>query len=565
MAQQDISIQQLVDKIENNEIRLPEMQRQYVWQSTRVRDLLDSLYRGYPSGTILTWETNEQVATRAFAVDQNVNMPMQYQLLLDGQQRLTSLSAILRGEPVQVRGRKRPIDILFNLEHPDALQFITEVNENDSTDSSAGEDTSEATEDELLERFNKMAFVVHAKKLAVLPHWVSVTKVFKENSDASILKAAGITFMDDPRYDKFTDRLKKLRAIKDYNYRVHILEREKSYEEVTEIFVRVNSLGAKLRSSDLALAQITAKWRDSLKIFQDFERECDQKGFPLDVAILLRNLIAFATGQSKFRAITGLSRNQLEDNWKTSIKGMEYSIDFLKSNVGIESPALLSSNFILIVIALLAHRRNYNFTPDFVAQLRKWVLLANVKGRYSHGSSETLLDQDLTAINQPEDLSILFQRLRTQVGSLDIHARDFENRNSQSGYFKTMFLAFQKDGATDWRDQLKISLKHIGKKHRLQFHHVFPQAVLKRVGADKHNINDICNFSFISERTNRKISDKEPADYLSAIVDKLGEEGLLRQCIPIDRQLWSVDRYQDFLQARRELVAKRMSDFIASD
>jgi len=127
-----------------------------------------------------------------------------------------------------------------------------------------------------------------------------------------------------------------------------------------------------------------------------------------------------------------------------------------------------------------------------------------------------------------------------------------------------MFLAFQKDGATDWCDQLKISLKHTGKKHRLQFHHVFQQAVLKRVGVDKHSINDICKFSFISERTNRKISDKESADYLSAIVDKLGEEGLLRQCIPIDRQLWSVDRYQDFLQARRELVAKRMSDFIAS-
>ena len=564
MAQQDISIRQLVDKIENNEIRLPEMQRQYVWQSTRVRDLLDSLYRGYPSGTILTWETDEQVATREFAIDQNIEMPKQYQLLLDGQQRLTSLSAILRGKPVQVRGRKRPIDILFNLEHPDALQFITEVNENDSMDSSAGEDTSEATEDELLERFNKMAFVVDLKKLAVLPHWVSVTQVFTENSDASILKAAGITSMDDLRYDKFTDRLKKLRAIKDYNYRVHILEREKSYEEVTEIFVRVNSLGAKLRSSDLALAQITAKWRDSLKIFQDFEQECDQKGFPLDVAILLRNLVAFATGQSKFRAVTGLSRNQLENSWKTSIEGMQYSISFLKSNVGLESPALLSSNFILIVIALLAHRRNYNFTPDFAAQLRKWVLLANVKGRYSHGSSETLLDQDLTAINQQEDLSILFQRLRAQVGSLDIHARDFENRNSQSGYFKTMFLAFQKDGATDWRDQLKISLKHTGKKHSLQFHHVFPQAFLKRVGADKHSINDICNFSFISGRTNRKISDKEPADYLPAIVDEFGEEALLRQCIPIDQQLWSVDRYQDFLQERRELVAKRMSDFVTS-
>lgn len=131
MAQQDIPIKELVSKIERGEIRLPEMQRQYVWQSTRVRDLLDSLYRGYPSGTILTWETDEGVATRDFAVDQDSMDATRFQLLLDGQQRLTSLSAILRGKHVFVKGRKRPIDILFNLDHPNELQFITEVQEDD--------------------------------------------------------------------------------------------------------------------------------------------------------------------------------------------------------------------------------------------------------------------------------------------------------------------------------------------------------------------------------------------------------------------------------------------------
>ncbi|WP_084397068.1 MULTISPECIES: DUF262 domain-containing protein [Hyphomonadaceae] len=246
MAQQDIPIKELVAKIERGEIRLPEMQRQYVWQSTRVRDLLDSLYRGYPSGTILTWETDEGVATREFAVDQATTDTGRFQLLLDGQQRLTSLSAILRGQPVHVRGRKRPIDILFNLDHPDDLQFITEVNENDDTDDDDTEDSADASEDELLQRFDKMAFVVHSKKLAAKPHWVSVTGVFKESSDTPFLKAAGVTSMDDPRYDKYTSRLKQLRAIRDYGYRVHVLERDKSYEEVTEIFVRVNSLGAKL-------------------------------------------------------------------------------------------------------------------------------------------------------------------------------------------------------------------------------------------------------------------------------------------------------------------------------
>src|SRR5688572_28074354 len=91
----------LVEMIKNGELSLPEMQRRYVWPETRVRDLLDSLYRGYPSGTILVWETDQEMPTRELAVSQTANPFKGHKMLLDGQQRLTSLSAILRGEPVR--------------------------------------------------------------------------------------------------------------------------------------------------------------------------------------------------------------------------------------------------------------------------------------------------------------------------------------------------------------------------------------------------------------------------------------------------------------------------------
>src|SRR5579864_9289807 len=105
------------------------MQRRYVWRSTRVRDLLDSLYRGYPSGAILLWETDEDVPLQEMAVSQRANPYQSTRLLLDGQQRLTSLSAVIHGQPVKVRGRRKPIELLFNLNHPDDLAVITEVNE----------------------------------------------------------------------------------------------------------------------------------------------------------------------------------------------------------------------------------------------------------------------------------------------------------------------------------------------------------------------------------------------------------------------------------------------------
>src|SRR6187200_1684207 len=119
MSKVDISVGELVDMINQGELRLPELQRRYVWPATRVRDLLDSLYRGYPSGTILVWETDREMPSRDLDIGQEKGAFGGHRLLLDGQQRLTSMSAVVRGLPVEVRGRKRPIDILFNLDHPD--------------------------------------------------------------------------------------------------------------------------------------------------------------------------------------------------------------------------------------------------------------------------------------------------------------------------------------------------------------------------------------------------------------------------------------------------------------
>ena len=169
MAKTEASVEELVGMIERGELRLPEMQRRYVWRSTRVRDLLDSLYRGYPSGAILLWETDETVPLQEFGVEQQENPYQSKRLLLDGQQRLTSLSAVIRGAPVSVRGRKRPMELLFNLEHPDELPFVTEVHEDNDDDEDLTEDTADSTEDELQRRFNKMTFVVATRKLASLP------------------------------------------------------------------------------------------------------------------------------------------------------------------------------------------------------------------------------------------------------------------------------------------------------------------------------------------------------------------------------------------------------------
>jgi len=563
MAKAEATVEELVGMIERGELRLPEMQRQYVWQSTRVRDLMDSLYRGYPSGAILLWETDESVPLRDFSVAQKDNPYQTTRLLLDGQQRLTSLSAVIRGEAVQVRHRKRPIELLFNLEHPDKLAFVTEVDEDSDRDDDAPEsDEEDASEDELMARLNRRAFVVGTRKLEALPHWIKVSEVFKSEGDTAILKAAGVTSLDDPRMERYSKRIARLRGIRKYVYRMDVLERSLGYEEVTEIFVRVNSLGAKLRSSDLALAQITAKWRNSLQRFSAFQERCAKQGFDLELGVHLKNLMAFATGQSRFLTVSSLGVDTLKAGWSKAEAGMEFAMNFMRSNVGISSPALLSSPFILVAIGYFGASRDYKLSQQEAAALRYWTLVANAKGRFSRGSSETILDQDLGSIRDGGGAQEMVDRLRSQVGRLDITPEELEGRNQRSALFKTMFLAFDAAGATDWRSNLRISLGHVGAQHRLQFHHFFPKALLKAAGRSVREADDIANLTFVSGKTNRQISDKAPSDYIGAFIENSGGGAFDSQCIPVEPELLSTSDYPAFLKERRKRIAARLNEYL---
>ena len=406
-----------------------------------------------------------------------------------------------------------------------------------------------------------MTFVVSTRKLEQLPQWVKVSDVFKSDSDAAFLKGAGVSDFDDPRYEKYSQRLARLRAVRKYMYRMDVLERRLKYNEVTEIFVRVNSLGAKLRSSDLALAQITAKWRNSLKVFQDFQQQCAKIGFELDLGLYLRNLIVFATGQSRFLTVGSLTVDTLQSAWKESCEGMMFALNFVKNNTGIDSPALLSSPFLLVTLGFLGQKRDYQIDPEESARLRYWALVANAKGRYSRGSSETILDQDLATLRQGGAVELI-DRLRLQMGRLDIAPDELEGRNQRSALFKTMFLAFRDSGAKDWRSNLAIALDHSGAQHRLQFHHIFPKAVLTKNSYSSREADDIANLSFIGGKTNRAISDKPPSDYLPPLIAKTGQETFEAQCIPTDSTLLQLQNYKGFLAKRREIVAQRLNAFL---
>lgn len=565
MNKQDISVDELVKLIERGELELPEMQRRYVWQAPRVRDLLDSLYRGYPSGSILVWESEKAVPTQEMAIQQASTPFMGRKLLLDGQQRLTSLAAVLRGKPVKVRGRQRPIDILFNLEHPQPSEIeVTEVvsEEEESLfeevtlpDEENGANGGESDETNLQERLKRRRFVVASKALARLPNWVSVTEVFRSDTDVDILNKAGVTLMTDPRYARYTRRLQRLRKIRDYPYVMHVLGNDLSYVEVTEIFVRVNSLGVKLRSSDLALAQITARWPNSLKLLEKFQEECEDKWFTLDLGLLVRMMVIFATKQSKFNIVTNTGVEKFKQAWEVSKRGIEFAINFLRANADVEDESLLSSPFLIAPIAVYSQLHKNKLSDQDTRHLLYWLHVANVRGRYGRGSSESLLNEDLTILfkdGKPEDL---LEPMRRQFGRLHVEAGDFVGRGDRSPLFSLAYLATKAGGAKDWFSGLELSLAHQGQAHFIQYHHIFPKSLLKKAGYEKAEINEIANMTFISGQTNRRLSDKEPAVYMKDIVKRRRREALTKHFIPADESLLKIENYRKFLEVRRELLA----------
>ncbi len=564
-----MSVNQLVANIEKGYIQKPEMQREYVWRATRVRDLLDSLYRGYPSGTILLWQTDTDAPTSDFAIATEKNLTTRPLLLLDGQQRLTSLSSVIRGEPIYVRERRKlkQIEILFNLEHPDELVTITEIDDapEASYQSSADDDMDDEEEETIQDRLNQFTFIVSTPQLANAANWVNVSEVFKSHSDAEFLKKAGVTSLDDPLYTKYSDRLKKLRQIREYSYRLDVLEPSLSYEEVTEIFIRVNSLGVKLRSSDLALAQITAKWRNSLVLFQDFQSEVhEQRGLYFDLGFFVKSLVISATGQSKFKTLGSLSKDELEAGWEIAKKNITFALNFVTSNLKIDSLALLSSPFIVHTIAYWGEKNNGKVSQAESSAMRRWALIANTKSYYS-SSAESKLDADLLALRSGLGADSLLTRLETQLGRLDVTEAEMIGKTVSSGYFKAMFIAFREDGAKDWYSKLEISVKHRGNEDKLQFHHIFPKAFLRQNYPDlrRNQVNDISNLAFIGGKTNREISAKPPAEYLKKIIESKDVELLNLQAIPTEGEILDEYSFDDFLSKRRKAIVKRINTLLA--
>ncbi len=185
-----------------------------------------------------------------------------------------------------------------------------------------------------------------------------------------------------------------------------------------------------------------------------------------------------------------------------------------------------------------------------------------MRGHYSMGSSESILDADLGILFKGKGLDGLIDQLFAHVKKFEVDYSDLNNRSIRSPFFSMLYFVFKQNGVKDWWSGLKLSERHVGTAHTIQYHHIFPKSLLDAY--DKKEVNEIANMAFIGGKTNRKITNKEPIQYLDEeVVAKRGEEALVSQLIPLDKNLWELSKYRDFLTFRRKAIADSINEFMS--
>jgi len=505
----------LLEQLSRGELGLPEIQRSYVWYRTQARDLVDSLYRDYPTGLILLWKPEElPVLRRGEFQSPGVDAP-QF-LILDGQQRLTSLKRIFDGD----------IEVCFHVEQE--------------------------------------AFQIYSARLKADPCWVSVRRLIDQGMFRVLEEIEDRTGgLSREKRRLYGERLTRLERIKDHLYPVMILHTD-DYEEVTESFIRINSRGTRLREAELAMAHLAFAWPGA--IVEEFKvalEEYELQGFNLEARFLMRCYVALGTHQSRFRHIGSLwklSEEQLKRIWAKTRFAVDHALSFLKS-LGLETSDWIPSVNALVPLVVYLDIKQGRLSDSAVRTLTFWFFVATVQGRFT-GSSETKLDQDIRAITKgTEPLRDLVSNLRKDVGKFDVTADMLEGRYSANPSLPLLLTVFRAKGARDWFTGTELSSANVGPQHQLEFHHIFPRSVLKGLGRyTREQIDDIANIALLSEKANRSIANTPPEQYLSSIE----ATRLQAQCVPEDPDLWKVGSFQEFLLKRRHLLAEAANAFLRS-
>ncbi|MBP8114165.1 MAG: DUF262 domain-containing protein [Chitinophagaceae bacterium] len=583
-------IETLLAWVNSGEIAIPEIQRPFVWDSSKVRDLMDSLYQGYPIGYVIAWR-NPNVRLKDGSLSEGKK------ILIDGQQRVTALTAALLGqyvvnktyERVKIKIAFHPIDERFEVQNPAILKDKTWL-----------PDISQAINGDLFE---------------------IADQYFELNPevDKKQVRNAFSNLMNIPK--------KQIGIIE--------LAADLDIETVTEIFIRINSKGVVLSQADFAMSKIASntdyngnQLRKAIDYFchlciapefykhivdndKEFARtEFFQKMqwlktenedlYDPDYNDLIR--VAFTTQFNRGRLsdlVSLLSGRNFETrtyedtiaeasfaNLKSGVNNFINETNFKRflmiiKSAGFISPKLIRSqnaiNFAYIVYLKLKELGVSSVAIE--SYVRRWLVYSILTGRYS-GSPESAFDFDIKQISQKPFDEYLIEKEEGELSDAFWNAslpQSLDTSVASSPYFH-VFLAAQvkaNDKGFLSKDILVGDLISL----RGDIHHLFPKDYLKKYGLERSKYNQIANYVYMQSEINIKVGNKPPKDYFEVIITQMQDnnkhvsglsthqeflDNLKMNAVPSDIMQMSIDDYNDFLTARRRLMATKIKEYYHS-
>jgi hypothetical protein len=518
-----VKLSTILDHIDSGHMALPEFQRGYVWNRHQVRGLMQSLYRGHPVGSLLVWATASQGAPKRGSGELP---PGIVKLLLDGQQRVTSLYGIIRGKaPKFFDGHEDAFRNLYFHVGREEFAFFSPIKMKDD------------------------------------PLWVDVTSLMQQGIDDYVTSFAE-TAETKTEVGKLIKRLNRIENIKNVDLHVEeVTGEDKTIDVVVDIFNNVNSGGTKLSKGDLALAKICAEAPDARERMKAALVRWRYSGYHFDLDWLLRNVNTVLKGQAKFNWLHEVSAEEFRDGLKRAERAVDQALNLIGSRFGLDHDRVLFGRYAIPTMAYYVDRRGGSLPSGESDRLLFWYVQSAIWGRYS-GSTESTLDRDLKVLEDAGDkLDALVHELRLWRGSLRIAPDHFGGWSLGARFYPFLYLLTRVGEAKDLGTGIALKQQLLGKMNRLEVHHIFPKARLYKHGFAKGQINAIANFAFLTKDSNLRIRDRKPAEYL-AEVETANPGALESQWIPTDRSLWELDHYLEFLEARKELLASAANRFL---
>lgn len=534
-----MKISQILDKIDEHQLFVPAFQREYVWRRQDAKNLISSLIKEYPTGTMLTWDTNNPPELKGdHKYDERQGT---VKLILDGQQRITTLYLLIRGK---VPPYYKPEEIVNDVRN---LYVNVETTE--------------------LEYFRRTTMQNN-------PLWVNITDIFQNKIrlrdivDALESKNGGERLSRE-RENRIDDNIRLLGLINDREFKEQLIPTKASIKEAIDIFYIVNASGVNLTDAELALAQISGYWPQARARIKEKIFMLEKEGWVLNLDFMMYVLLGIMhnVGSKMEKLHTSDNMPRLLEVWETLEKHtLDYVLNIMKTHAFVDHSKEINSVYALVPIIVYAFQKGKKPLSHHEIKIAvKWFYYSQIRFRYISQLPQKL-DKDLRIISTDQNP---FDKLITLIEAerkLEIDKDEFIGAGVSHPLWGLMKWYFKSQNAVCLSTGISIR-KNMGKKYELEYDHIFPYSVLAEQGYDMNNrikyalAQEITNRAVLTTIGNRSKYIKSAEAYLTEVRENF-PGSLATQCIPEDSELWKLENYEKFLEARRKLLAKKLNEYL---